>query len=92
MLGVAPKKLTEAFNLMRWAVQPTIEEINALSDFNVSIEPVRQGGKQRGKLLGFKVFWEPKEPQEWRAVLEELGRSKVGRKARIRKQVEGVAA
>lgn len=91
MLGVAPGKLKEAFNLMRWAVQPTIEEINALSDFNVVIDPVRQGGMQRGKLLGFQVIWEPKEPHEWRSVLEELGRSKVGRKARIRGEMDKVA-
>lgn len=92
MLGIAPRTLKEGFNLLRWAVQPTVEEINALSDFNVQIDPVRQGGKQRGKLLGFQVIWEPKEPHEWRAVLEELGRSKIGRKARIRGEVEQMAA
>lgn len=65
-------------------------EINALSDFNVEIEMLRDGGSIRGKLKGFRVSWEKKSPEEWQAVLDELFRSKVGRKARIRGTVEVV--
>jgi hypothetical protein len=68
-----------------------VEEINALSDFNITVEPVRHGGQERGKLVGFHVQWQPKEPEEWQVVLRELGRSKIGRKARLRGQVETVA-
>src|SRR3954452_14426007 len=44
MLSVAPDKLTSYKNLNSWAISPAVEEINALSDFNVEVEPVRQGG------------------------------------------------
>lgn len=88
MLGVPPNKLVQFPQLKQSAITPAVEEINALSDFNITVEPVRQGGRQRGKLTGFYVSWSPKEPHEWREVLEELGRSKIGRTARIRRQVE----
>jgi len=91
MLGVSTDKLTTYKNLKSWAITPAVEEINALSDFNVEVEPVRQGGQQRGMVTGFRVCWEVKEPEEWERVLAELMRSKVGRKARIRGTVERVS-
>lgn len=91
ILGVEDGKLERFVDLKRYALQPAVEEVNALSDFNVEIDPVREGGPVRGKLIGFRVMWERKEPDEWRAVLDELLRAKVGRKARIRGQVETIA-
>ena len=91
MLGVEEGKLETYSDLRRYCIQPAVEEINALSDFTVEIEPVREGGQLRGKLTGFRLHWERKEADEWRAVLDELLRSKVGRKARIRGQVETIA-
>lgn len=92
MLGVPPNKLTTFKNLNSWAISPAVAEINALSDFNVEIDPVRQGGQQRGTITGYRVRWEVKEPEEWERVLAELMRSKVGRRARIRGTVEQVSA
>ncbi|MFC7694094.1 hypothetical protein ACFQY5_35805 [Paeniroseomonas aquatica] len=92
MLGVSIDKLTTYKNLNSWAISPAVEEINALSDFTVRVEPIRQGGQQRGMVTGFRVGWEMKEPEEWERVLAELMRSKVGRKARIKGTVERVAA
>lgn len=91
MLGVAPDKLKNFPQLKQSAIAPAIEEINALSDFNIAVEPVRQGGQARGKLTGFQVRWEVKEPADWDRVLAELMRSRVGRKARIKGTVEQVA-
>lgn len=88
MLGIADGKLDLFKNLKKWAIDPAVEDINALSDFNVAIEPLREGGKQRGNITGFRVNWSVKEPGEWLAVLDELSRPKVGRKARIRGEVE----
>ena len=90
MLAVENGKLENYSDLLRRAIQPAVEEINALSDFTVEIEPVREGGQLRGKLTGFRLSWERKEPDEWRAVLDELMRSKMGRKARISGTVEEV--
>jgi len=91
MLGVAPGKLRAFPQLKQAALSPAVEEINALSDFNVQVEPIREGGQQRGTLTGFRVHWEMKEPEAWNEVLAELMRSKVGRKARIRGTVETVS-
>jgi hypothetical protein len=90
LLGVEDGKLKEPFNLTKWAIKPAVEEINALSDFRVEIEPLRDGGMQRGKLKGFRVSWERKDPDAWRAAYDELMRPKVGRRARIRGKVEAV--
>ena len=90
MLGVAPGKLQAFPQLKQAALTPAVEEINALSDFNVQVEPIRQGGQQRGTLTGFRVRWEMKEPDAWNEVLAELMRSKVGRKVRIRGTTEAV--
>lgn len=90
-LGVGADKLKAFPQLKQSAIAPAVKEINALSDFNVEVEPVREGGTSRGTLTGFRVRWEVKEPDEWLRVLKELEGSKVGRKARIRGDVEAVA-
>jgi hypothetical protein len=87
-LGVEDGKLMGFPQLNQKAIKPAVEEINALSDFTVEIEALRDGGMQRGKLKGFRVSWERKEQEEWRATMDELMRPKVGRKARIRGKVE----
>lgn len=89
-LGVGADKLKGFPQLKQSAIAPAVEEINVLSDFNVEVEPIRDGGKVRGTLTGFRVRWEVKEPEEWDKVLGELLRSKVGRRARIRGTVETV--
>lgn len=92
LLGIEDGKLKEPFNLKKWALDPAITEVNALSDFNVTIDPIREGGAVRGKLTGFRLTWSKKSPAEWQAVLDELMRPKVGRKARIRGTVDRISA
>ena len=91
LLRVALGRLMGYPQLKQSALVPAIEEINALSDFNVKVEPIREGGQKRGTLTGFRMRWTVKEPEEWDRVTVELLRSKVGRKARIRGTVETVA-
>jgi hypothetical protein len=88
VLGVAPNKLKGFPQFKQSALDPAILEINSLSDFNIEVETLRQGGNQRGRLVGFRMRWEIKEPDEWLRVTEELMRSKVGRKARIKGVVD----
>lgn len=90
LLGVEPGKLPLFKNLKKWALDPAALEVNALSDFKVEIETIRDGGLQRGKLKGFRLRWEKKSSEEWGAVLDELLRHKAGRKARIGGKVEAV--
>ena len=90
LLGVEPGKLEQPFNLKRWALDPAVTEVNGLSDFTVEIEPIRIGGMQRGKLTGFRLRWDKKPTEEWRSVMDELLRSKVGRLGRITGAAETV--
>jgi len=68
-------------------VKPAVDEINKLSDFDVTVEPMRQGGKQRSALLGFRVSWAVKQPDAWDLVVDELMKPRFGRKARLSGQV-----
>ena len=88
LLHVEPGKLERFPDLIRQAVRIAVTEVNGLSDFNVEVYPIRQGGIVRGKLTGFTLWWEKKEPAEWKAALDEQMRPKVGRKARLAGTVE----
>ena len=90
-LGVQDGKLDRAPDFLRRVINPAVEEVNALSDFMVEVELLRDGGLQRGKLRGFRLQWGPKEPDAWVKTLDELSRPKVGRRARIQGKVEEVA-
>lgn len=92
LLGIPAGKLQAFKHLRERALDPAIEEVNALSDFWVEVQPIRQGGLVRGKLIGFRVIWNRKLKEEWQECLDELLRPKVGRKARIKGKVDSVAA
>lgn len=91
LLGVPNEKLERSPDLLRRVVNPAAEEVNGLSDFNVEIEPIRDGGMVRGKVVGFRMSWEKKSREDWLDVLDELSRPKLGRKARLRGTVETAA-
>lgn len=90
LLGVEPDKLEKFKSLRQWALDPAVTEVNGLSDFNVELTPMREGGQQRGKLTGFRLVWGRKASNEWKETMDELERHSSGRKARIRGQVETV--
>src|SRR5512133_3383329 len=90
--GLPSDKLSPSKNLQNWAIGPAAEEVNGLSDFCLEVEAIREGGLPRGKLAGFRLSWRRKDKDEWQSVLDELGRSKVGRKARMKGKVEMIAA
>lgn len=76
--------------LRQKVIDPALVEVNGLSDFTVTIEAVREGGMQRGKLKGFELAWRKKEADEWNAALTELQRHHLGRRARLLGLVEFV--
>lgn len=92
LLNVPEGKLLRTPDFMRRVVDPALDEVNALSDFQVELTPLREGGQLRGPLKGFRLSWRHKEPAEWQACLDELLRPKVGRKARIKGRVDTVSA
>ena len=83
-LGVPEGKLMRYPDLRRYCIEPAVTEVSALSDFHVRIEPV----KQARAVVGVEVFWSPKDEQGLKETYAELQRHKVGRKARIRGNVE----
>lgn len=91
LLGVHPGKLDKFKSLKQWVLTPAVTEINGLSDFNVDIVPIREGGQQRGKLTGFRLVWGRKSPAEWKETLAELDRHRSGRKARLTGTVETIS-
>lgn len=90
LLGIEAGKLPLFKSLKQRVLDPAVSEVNGLSDFNVEVHPLREGGMMRGKLTGFRLQWEKKSAEDWRAVLDELDRPKIGRLARIQGMAESV--
>lgn len=87
LLGVEPDKLTTFGNLNQFAIKPALTEVNALSDFIVSIVPEKIGRRVTGVVIG----WQAKDLDGKRAAYAELQRSRIGRKARISGTVEALS-
>jgi hypothetical protein len=86
LLGVEKNQYPGFPQLKQKVLSPAVAEVNALSDFTVQIHALREGGT----LTGFLLAWEKKPADEGLATLDELGRSKIGRQARIKGTVENM--
>ena len=86
-LGVPAGKLNTWINFKNFAIRPAVSEVSDLSDFKVTVDPVKGKGKQ---FTGVRLSWERKALPELRAVERELNASKVGRKARLAGKVEAM--
>jgi len=84
LLGVEKGKLTTFGNLNQYAIKPALLEVNALSDFTVTIVPEKMGRRVTGVLIG----WGLKDIEGKKAAYAELQRPRVGRLARITGTVE----
>lgn len=88
-LGIEGGKL-ETWNTMNQkAITPALHEVNGLSPFEVSIEPIKRGRK----IERVRVSWAKKAPfsPAEQAAAREVNRAKVGRSARLSGTVERVA-
>jgi hypothetical protein len=86
LLGVPPDNYTRVDNLMRKVIEPAVLQVNGLSDMNVAIEPRRR--HSRAPVHEFALTWWRKHGDEFRAAMQEINRSKIGRMARLRGKVE----
>lgn len=86
-LGVPAGKLNTWINFKNFAIRPAVSEVSDLSDFKVTVDPVKGKGKQ---FTGVRLAWERKALPELRSVERELNASKVGRKARLAGKVEAM--
>jgi plasmid replication initiation protein len=86
MLGVEDGKLTTYKNLNLRAIQPALIEVNAMSDFQVSIVPKKQGRA----VVEFLMGWNMKDTENRIEAQKERDRPSVGRKARQKSKTEVV--
>ena len=88
LMGVPPETYARADNFQRKVIDPALLEVNGLSDMGVRIELGRL--HSRAPIHSVTVGWWRKSGDDFRASIEERNRSKVGRMARLRGQVESM--
>jgi len=86
LLGVPPGTYVRGDNFQRKVLDAAMLEVNGLSDMSLQIELERQ--HSRAPIHAVTLAWWKKSGDEFRAAMQERGRSKVGRMARLRGQVE----
>ena len=88
-LNVPPNAYADGQDFRRKVIEPAVLEVNKMSDVHVDIELRRKHA--RAAIHEVVVAWRKQEGDEFRESMRERNRSKVGRKARLRGQVETVA-
>ena len=86
LLGVPPGTYDRGLDFRRKVVDPALLEVNGLSDMGVDIDLRRRHA--RAPIHEVAISWWTKSGEEFRAALQERNRSKVGRMARLRGEVE----
>jgi hypothetical protein len=86
LLGVPPGTYGRGDNFQRKVLDPAVLEVNGLSDMSLQIEQERI--HSRAPIHAVTLAWWRKSGDEFRAAMQERNRSKVGRMARLRGQVE----
>jgi plasmid replication initiation protein len=86
LLGVPPGTYDRGLDFRRKVVDPALLEVNGLSDMGVDIDLRRRHA--RAPIHEVAISWWTKSGEEFRAALLERNRSKVGRMARLRGEVE----
>jgi plasmid replication initiation protein len=86
ILGVEEGKLGVYKNLNKYAIQPALTEVNAITPYTVSIVPQKKGRK----VVSFIMGWEVKTEEQLKAAYTEMNRHSVGRRARAEREVETI--
>ena len=84
LLGVEDGKLSAFKNLNKYAIEPAVNEVNAVSDFAVSLAPRKKGNK----VVSFLMGWNVKDVSGKKAAYQERHRHSSGRNARTSGSVE----
>lgn len=90
LLGVPPGTYARGDNFQRKVLDPAVLEVNGLSDMSLQIELDRV--HSRAPIHAVTLAWWRKAGDDFRAAMQERNRSKVGRMARLRGQVETAVA
>ena len=86
LLGVPPGSYADGQDFKRKVIEPAVLEVNRLSDMHVDIDLRRKHA--RAAIHEVVVAWRKQEGDEFRASMRERDRSKLGRRARLRGEVE----
>jgi hypothetical protein len=86
LLGVPPGTYARGDNFQCKVLDPAVLEVNGLSDMSLQIELERI--HSRAPIRAVTLGWWRKSGDEFRVAMQERNRSKVGRMARLRGQVE----
>ncbi len=84
VMGVPAGKLERFSMLNLKVITPAVFEVNALADFNVTIEHVKAGRK----VTGLRVYWGQKGMAAKRAAYAEIQQPKAGRRARLQGKLD----
>jgi plasmid replication initiation protein len=79
ILGVEDGKLTTHYNLRTKAIDPAVNEVNAITPYQVTIIPMKKGRK----VFGFMMGWSVKDVAGMKKAYAELQRPKIGRDVRL---------
>ena len=90
MMGVPPGTYHDGTNFVRKVIEPAVLEVNALSDLGVTIEVRRRS--PRASIEAVAVTWWKKGGDQFRETIRERERPKLGRRARLKAQVEASAS
>jgi len=87
LLGLSGGTLSRWQDMRRRALDPAVAEINHLAGFHFAYGPVKRGRR----IVGVRLSWSLKSPDELVAAQRELDRPRVGRTARRDELVETIA-
>ena len=90
LLGVPPGTYERGLDFKRKVIDPALLEVNGLSDLGVDIDLRRRHA--RAPIHEVAISWWRKSGDEYRAAMQERNRSKVGRMARLRGEVETIVS
>ncbi len=88
LLGVPPEAYADGQDFRRKVIDPAVLEVNNLSDLHVEMDLRRRHA--RAAIHEVCVAWRKQEGDEFRASMRERDRSKIGRRARLRNQIEAI--
>jgi len=86
LLGVPPGTYSEGTGFVRKVIEPAVLEVNALSDLGVAVEVRRRS--PRAPIEAVAVTWWKKESEPFREAIRERERPKLGRRTRLKAQIE----
>jgi len=90
LMGVPPGTYHDGTNFVRKVIEPALLEVNALSDLGVAAEVRRRS--PRAPIEAVVMTWWKKEGDQFREAIREREQPKLGRRARLKAQIETSAS